>query len=326
MSLSSVSHEITNIPHLLNPVEKLTLGFRAKTWQNSKKFLIISSLGLGLLLSYGCSQNSASQQNEDFTNNSLEGTYAMVDLGQGGQATVVGTTLATFDGQGKFEGRTIQSFPGQDVGSPRRMNQATFSGQYQVEGNGNGTGMIATNLPDGSTNNNNLNFVITKAQRVNQELQAEEFYLIPEQLVPAGNLMTVMGKRLPDGVQFSNASLKGNYAYRIVGQDGQIPQSGEGVLTCDGQGNCTGKININQPATSGQGRAVVATDVVRPYTINGDGTGTATPANESAMLLLITKADVVNNNAVAQEVFFIVQDVDTTTQNLVTGWMTKLPD
>ncbi|MDJ0730926.1 MAG: hypothetical protein QNJ33_13125 [Crocosphaera sp.] len=317
------------VKKLVNGLETCLLDLRSVPLRKVKGLLVISSLSIGVFLLPGCTQPSTSPGTEStsatkaFSNSSLQGTYAMIDIGEGGEAPIVGTTLATFDGQGKFEGRTLQSFPG---GTPntRRINETTFSGEYQLEAKGDGTGIIATNLPNGSVSENNLNFVITKAQIANNQQQAQEFYLIPQQLVPAANLMTVMGKRLPDGGEFSNGSLKGNYAYTLLGQGGQTPQSGLGVVSCDGQGSCSGQISFNQPGTSEEGRTVVMTDVVQPYTINADGTGRATPANESEILLLITQAEVMDNVKVAQEVFFIVQDPDPTTQNVITGFMTKL--
>lgn len=301
------------------------------SFKNLKGLLVISGLSIGVLLLPGCAPPSISPDTETssvgetFSNSSLQGTYAMIDRGQGGQAPIMGTTLATFDGEGNFQGRTLQSFPGATPNT-RRVSEATFSGQYQVEANGEGTGIIATNLPDGSVNENNLNFVITKTNMVNDEQQAQEFYLIPQTLVPAANLMTVTGKRLPEVGEFSDASLRGNYAYTLVGQGGETPQSGLGVIRCDGQGSCSGKITVNEPGTPEEGRTVVTNDIVQPYTINADGTGRATPPDQSEILLLITEAEVMDNVKVAQEVFFIVQDPDQTTQNLVTGFMTKLSD
>jgi hypothetical protein len=285
---------------------------------------ILLFFGIGIMLFLGCSANLQSQVAADFTNDSLKGNYALIDQGNGGQPNA-GATLINFDGQGKFTGSTTQNFPGRGAeAGARTIAQATFTGNYTLEKQGIGTGKIITNLPDGSTSENNLNFVVTKTKIIESQPEVEELFLIPQNLTPAGGLETVVAKRIPDGGNFTSASLQGNYSYAIIGEGGQAPLAGLGTLTCDGKGNCSGNIAINRPGESPGERTVTTTSSVMPYTIDSDGTGTATPPNESEIVLLITKAKVVNDVKVAQEVFFIVNQLDSATGNLLTGFMTKI--
>jgi hypothetical protein len=286
--------------------------------------LMLIFFGIGILLFLGCSSSLQSQVATDFNNDSLKGNYALIDKGNGGQPNA-GVTLINFDGRGKFTGSTTQNFPGANAGT-RTIAKATFTGNYTLEKQGIGTGQIITNLPDGSTSENKLNLVVTKAKIIDQKREAEELFLIPQNLTPANGLETVVAKRLPDEGKFTNASLQGNYSYNIIGEGGQSPIAGLGILTCDGKGNCSGNIAINRPGASAGERTVTTTSSVMPYTINSDGTGTATPPNESEIVLLITKAEVVNDLKVAQEMFFIVNQLDSATGNLLKGFVTKISD
>ena len=46
-----------------------------------------------------------------------------------------------------------------------------------------------------------------------------------EQLGPStANLLTLQASRLPDDGKFNNASLKGAYAYTLLGHGGPVPQ------------------------------------------------------------------------------------------------------
>jgi hypothetical protein len=65
---------------------------------------------------------------------------------------------------------------------------------------------------------------------------------------------------------------------------------------------------------------------VRPYTVNADGTGTATPPGESDIVFVITRAEVVDGVKLGTDVFFIVRELNASTGNLLTGMITRLSD
>lgn len=288
------------------------------------KFYILVLVNLGLLLLTGYGEGA--QAREEFTNASLKGDYTTVNIGRGGYLPQAGISVASYDGKGNFSGTTIQDVPG--PGNRERVFlKAPFNGTYKVDGNGTGTGTITTNFPDGSKHQVNIVFVITEAEVLNGVKIATEFSFIHETLSPAtGNLFTLVTTRLPDGGKFTNASLNGNYAYTLVGQGGPVPQSGLGVMIYDGAGRFTGTATVNLPGPLFGERTFVTAPFVRPYVVNADGTGTATPPGESDIVFVVTKADVVDGVKVGKEVFFIVRELNAVTGNLLTGVITKLPD
>jgi hypothetical protein len=74
----------------------------------------------------------------------------------------------------------------------------------------------------------------------------------------------------PQG-NFSNASLKGQYAYQIVGSDTLADFREAGVFTADGNGNI-----ISGTDDFAQGSTVLSDPSSGTYAISNDGTGTAT--------------------------------------------------
>jgi len=277
----------------------------------------------GLLL---MTVNTASAQaGEGFTNASLKGDYATVNIGRGGYLPQVGISVASYDGKGNFSGISTQSIPGPD-NRARVFLKTTFNGTYAVDANGTGTGSITTNLPDGSKHQVNIVFAITAAEMLDGVKIATEFSFIHETLSLTGNLFTLVATRLPDGGKFSNASLKGNYAYTLLGQGGPLPQAAVGLMNYDGKASFSGTAIVNLPGPTFGARAFVTAPFVRPYTVNPDGTGTATPPGESDIAFVITKADLVGDIKVAREVFFIVRELNAVTGNLLTGVIKKLPD
>ena len=75
----------------------------------------------------------------------------------------------------------------------------------------------------------------------------------------------------PPVTGFSNASLSGHYTYQLLGQNANGTFREAGVLTADGAGNLT---TGNDDFT--QGGLLTTTTFTGTYTINSDGTGTAT--------------------------------------------------
>jgi hypothetical protein len=233
--------------------------------------------------------------------------------------------VTKYDGKGSFAGMTIQDVPGRTF-RERMFVRASFRGTYNVNENGTGAGVITTTAADGSTSDVNIALVITKSAKNGNQLVAEEFSFIYQSLAPTGNLLTLRATRLPDEGQFTNASIKGEYAYVLVGHGGPSPQSGVGVMSYDGTGRFTGSATVNLPAAAWGERTFVTAPFVRPYTVNPDGTGTATPPGESDIAFVITKADVVDGTKLAKEVFFIVRELNPSTGNLLTGTITRLSD
>lgn len=287
------------------------------------KFYILVLLSLRLLLLTGYSEGA--QAREEFSNASLKGDYATVNIGRGGYVPQAGISVASYDGKGNFSGTTIQDVPG--PGNRERVFlKASFNGTYKVDGNGTGTGTITTNLPDGSKHQVNIVFVITEAETLDGVKIATEFSFIHETLSLTGNLFTLVATRLPDGGKFTNASLKGNYAYTLLGLGGPLPQAAVGLMNYDGNSSFTGTAIVNLPGPTFGARTFVTAPFVRPYTVNPDGTGTATPPGESDIAFVITRADRVGDIKVAREVFFIVRELNPVTGNLLTGVIKKLPD
>lgn len=270
--------------------------------------------------------NDAAMAAEEYTNSVLKGNYAVAAIGQGGFSPQAGVSVATYDGNGRFSGITIQDVPGASLGE-RVFVRASFTGTYAMNSEGTGTAMIRTSRPDGSADEVSTALVVTNVTSVNGKSVAEEFFFMHEQLVPrTGALLRLMATRLPDAGKFTNASLKGSYAYTLTGHGGPVPQSGLGTMNYDGVGSFSGTATVNLPGDSFGQRRFVAAPFVRPYAVNDDGTGTATPPGESDIVFVITKADVVGDIRLGKEVFFVVRELNAATGNLLTGVITRLSD
>lgn len=288
-----------------------------------KKFrllgLILSTLALFLFLEGGKTQGA----NGGFTPGSLQGNYAVITLNIAGQIPLAGVSVITYDGKGRLTGTTLQNLPGTTI-AERTIAKLAFTGTYTVNADGTGQSIITTTFPNGSTSEDNLAFIITQAQ---DNHLAQKIYLIQEQLDDGtGGLLTLEASRLPNEGKFTNASLKGKYAYTLTGHGGRVPQSGLGIMTYDGQGSFSGNAVVNLPGETIGKRIFVTAPFTRPYNINANGTGIATPPGESDILLIITQAQVKDGIRVGEEAFFIVNQINPITGNLLTGKITKLPD
>jgi hypothetical protein len=103
--------------------------------------------------------------------------------------------------------------------------------------------------------------MFTKAANIGGAIVAEEFAFMHEQLGAAsGNLLTLRATTLPDEGKFTNASLRGEYAYTLLGHGGPAPQAGLGVMTYDGQGQFTGNATVNLPGSSYGERSFVSAE------------------------------------------------------------------
>ncbi|GFE71959.1 hypothetical protein [Chroococcus sp. FPU101] len=281
----------------------------------------MSILVLFGLVEYG----TIAHANGVFNNESIRGNYAVVTLNVGGQYPQAGISVINYDGKGKLSGTSIQNLPGASI-AERILTKAVFSGTYIVNPDGTGQSVIKMSLPNGTTTDHNLAFVITKAKEDNIK-QAERINLIQEQLdEKTGGLLKLEATKLPDDGTFTNASLKGQYAYTLSGYGGRVSQLGLGIMSYNGQGSFSGKAIVNLPGETTGKRIFVTAPFVRPYNINADGTGIATPPGESDILFIITEAQVDNGIKVGQSAFFIVNQINPITGNLLTGEMTKLPN
>lgn len=261
-----------------------------------------------------------------FNNESIRGNYAVVALNVGGQYPQAGISVINYDGKGKLSGTSIQNLPGASI-AERTLTKTVFSGTYIVNPDGTGQSVIKTTLPNGTTTEHNLAFVISEAKENNNLKQAQRINLIQEQLdEKTGGLVKLEATKLPDDGKFTNASLKGQYAYTLSGYGGRVSQLGLGIMSYDGQGSFSGKAIVNLPGETTGKRIFVTAPFVRPYNINADGTGVATPPGESDILFIITKAQVDDGIKVGQSAFFIVNQINPITGNLLTGEMTKLPN
>jgi hypothetical protein len=285
-------------------------------------YLFLFILALYLFLGSG----EIVQANGGFTDESLQGNYAVVTLNVGGQYPQAGISVITYDGKGKLSGTTLQNLPGASI-AERTVTKLTFSGTYLVNSDGTGQSIFKTSLPNGSVTEVNLAFVITQAQEDDHIKQAKKLSIIQEQLdEKTGGLLKLEATRIPDEGKFTNASLKGKYAYTLTGHGGRVSQLGLGVMNYDGIGSFSGNAIVNLPGETTGKRIFVTAPFVRPYNINADGIGIATPPGESDILFIITKAQVDGGIKVCQEAFFMVNQVNPITGNLLTGEMTKLPN
>ena len=110
--------------------------------------LLLVSLGTLMGLGYGDGALAGTR----FTDASLRGDYAIIDIARGTQPPQAGVGVAHYDGNGKFSGRSIQDVP---AGSPpaggdpaeRMFVQASITGTYTVNTDGTGTSTLTITLP-----------------------------------------------------------------------------------------------------------------------------------------------------------------------------------
>ena len=134
---------------------------------------------------------------------------------------------------------------------------------------------------------------------------------------------------------FTKASLKGFYSAQEAG-DGDV-SAGFGVIVYDGLGKTTRRLTVNAPAEDG-GRRILEFPGEGTYTVNDDGTGTATYTNTSAdgttstvhFDFVITKAEVVfppkiPSAKLATEIFAVQREAGQTV-SLVTSVQKRVPE
>lgn len=264
---------------------------------------------------------------EEFTNDSLAGTYALVGIGRGGPIQTASVGVITFDGKGKVFGSGTRNAPGATF-STRVLEKTSFEGTYQVNEDGSGygsTNMIST-MADGSSGEVKTTFLITKAELVGGVKIAQEMSLMQDTVDPAsGGLIMYSAIRHPDEGKFSLASFSGTYGGPGIARGNQVPAIaiGVGAVNFEGNGEFTAVDVQNLPGTLFNERQSVTFDTPEGrYTVNEDGTGQIIGQNGEAVMV-ITRAKVVDDVKVCLEYFFVTNDLLPPTGNLVTTFVTK---
>jgi hypothetical protein len=237
---------------------------------------------------------------KEFTTASLQGNYAFSGTGWGGRSTLASIGLLTFDGRGSLTGLMLQNLPSSQFGE-RKSIELPISHTYTVDPNGTGTTHLAEGKPA------ELLFAISKVDLSGGHPIAQEFSFIIQALEPAtGSLIVGLATRLPAAGAFTTASLNGTYIGTAIGQGGQTPGAGLGILTYDGNGQFS-EINFsNVQAGSFHDRAFVTGTDQGVYTVNANGTGTV--AN-GGLVFVITKAEAIDGVMRALEYAFIVTNL-----------------
>jgi len=154
-------------------------------------------------------------------------------------------------------------------------------------------------------------------------------------IVRAGALLlaVVISSAAQTRVGFTNASLQGSYAAQGEGDD-RVSVS-FGIATYNGNGKTTRNVTVNAPGEDGE-RRLLQLRGTGTYSINDDGTGTATygttvsdgQVREVTFDLVITGARTVflsgRRKNLATEVFGVQREVGVTV-SLVTNTQTRLP-
>lgn len=254
---------------------------------------------------------------EEFTNASLQGTYAIAGMGWGGQAAMASIGVLGFDGKGKVSGSLRQSIPG-DVFGQRALVENSLVGIYQVNANGTGNTL---SLDGGDIQ---FSFAITRAPTVDGCRSVQEVSLIFRELDPStGALHTAVGTKLPDSGEFNNASLKGIYMGVAVGRGGQTPAAGFGTVIYDGKGGFVESNIANIQGETFRDRRFVMGSDRGSYAINPDGTGTVAGGG---VVFVITRARLVDDLRIAEEYVFFVRDLAPSTGVFFTGASKRLFD
>lgn len=265
--------------------------------------------------------------NEGFTDASLDGAYAVTNVGVGGQGESAALGVFRFDGNGRFTGAIRVNGVGQLFGE-RQATNATLDGTYVVDENGSGYGSsrAAVSFAQGFTREVTSTILITKAETLNGTLVAQEVALMENGVEPVtGALNMVQAIRHPDGGDFSLASFQGTYGGPGIGRGGRTPASaiGIGAVHFDGQGHFTAVDIQNLPGSGFRERRNASFDTSNGrYTVNADGTGMIiAPGGQAHLVVSRARAD--GDLKVALEYFFVTDDPHPPTGNLVTTRVSK---
>lgn len=272
-------------------------------------------------------QGAGASNNSPFTVGSIVGSYASTNIGSGGQFPVADVGVFTFDGAGRFSGYANVNLETGDF-RERQVFTSPVAGTYRVAGDGTGTTNAELTLPDGTTRRTSTHFMITKVRaRAGQRIATEIKVVFDNLSFTAGNVDVAVLQKIPSG-GFSKASLIGTYGFQVIGRGGWLPTADAGLITFDGQGKATVYFNQNipggenipgTPGTPFFQRQVFSGNVGFNYEVSNDGTGQSDVAH-----FVITQAKMIDNKLAATEVFFVADDVDPFTGNLLTTIATRL--
>jgi len=130
---------------------------------------------------------------ENFTNENIQGSYAFTATAGANVAGALG--ILTSDGEGNLGGSAIVNLPKPDGG--REVISQSINGTYTVNADGTGSAALTVTLPDDSTIEENIDFVITKVKKIKGDKLAIELRGIEREAVEPGGLMeTFIVKRL----------------------------------------------------------------------------------------------------------------------------------
>lgn len=252
-----------------------------------------------------------------FTNSSLAGSYAVAVAGEGGRLPYAALGLLSFDGAGGVSGYFSENRPGPSF-SERSLVDTPYRRRYSVSANG-----LGTVLPEDS---DEIDCYLAVRAVVGERAGtiAHEIALVFRGLDPlTGSLRTGVGLRRPDRAVFNNASLHGRYTGFAVGRGGQLPMAGLGVLAYDGAGGFAEENVANvQGEAIGVRQFVNGTDQGR-FAVNGDGVGSVA---DGGVLLVITRATIVDGVARADEYSFMGRDLVPTNGAHFTGVVRRISD
>jgi hypothetical protein len=111
-------------------------------------------------------------------------------MGQGGYVPVGDVGISVYDGRANFTISDRLNVPGATF-RDRKFFRLFLNGTYTVNADGTGSTVL--------TNGAESTFVVTKSQVINGIDIAQEFFFILKDLDPtSGNLITDVGKRLPE--------------------------------------------------------------------------------------------------------------------------------
>jgi hypothetical protein len=254
---------------------------------------------------------------EAFTHASIQGTYALVMIGRGGEGSFVSLGPLKFDGLGSVSGSLTENRPADRYGD-RTLVTVPYEAMYTVDANGIG----ATVLSDTGEQDSILS--IRQIEIVDGSRIAQELSVVFQSLdVSTGNLKTGTATRLPDGAEFNNGSLRGRYVGASVSRGGHVAAAGFGVLTYDGNGGFSESNLANVQGQSFRDRQIVTGSDQGSYTVNSDGTGVVAGGG---VVFVITRARLSEGIVIAEEYAFFLRDLIPATGVLFTGTAKRVSD
>jgi hypothetical protein len=272
--------------------------------QQFSNFCPLVFLVVGLSIIPMFEESAWAERDLEFTNASIQGDYASFGVGLGGTSPNASAGMLTFDGKGVVTGTEFLNQPGSSFPA-RRYDVLPIEGTYEVDPRG--TGVVL----EKGTDKLLFRFQIAKATVINDIKIAREITLLPLDLIDeTGNLILSVATKLPGRGEFSLATLKGTYAFRGIGQGGQVPESGIGIVRFDGEGNASAFDILNLPGASPDEREILRFSFEATYVVDENGFGTITPiSGPGEAFLVIRKAEVINGVKVAREFSIIINNL-----------------